>query len=172
MTFVKSDLEYHRAEHQIRRKEFYDAFNEFLEDSSFEFSEEKTVKNMIDVYKKERLVPTPRLGKESKKLFKEIAKKTHPDVTKDDEIKGEMFKAARQALEEDDWYTVYDIASRLNIELPKPSKEHVEWLEQEVLKMERIIQGIRETFEWKYCEPNSNKQQLLTTYCMITCNKK
>lgn len=171
MSFMRSDLEYHRAEHENRRKIFYDDVAAFLEDSNFKFSEEKTVKNMIDIYKKEEAVPVEKLSMENKKLFKEIAKKTHPDLHGDEE-RNKMFKKAVAAVETGDWYTIYDIASALDVDVPDPSKEHVSWLKQEIKKIESTIANIKTTFEWKYCEDSANKQQLLTTYCMITCTLK
>ena len=171
MSFMKSDLEYHRAEHEARRRIFYDDVEAFMADSRFKFSEEKTIKNMIDIYKKEEAIPVEKISAENKKLFKEIAKKTHPDLHDDGE-KNQMFKRAVVAVETGDWYTIYDIASILDLDVPDPSKEHVAWLEQEIKKIQSTIENILTTFEWKYCEESANKQQLLTTYCMITCTLK
>ena len=58
LSFIKSDLEYHTAEHQERRSIFYEDLEKFLEDSEFKFSEQKTVDNMKDVYdpKEKRMI--------------------------------------------------------------------------------------------------------------------
>ena len=33
----------------------------------------------------------------------------------------------------------------------------------------KLINGIKDTFEWIYSNEGANKEQLLTTYCMMTC---
>lgn len=171
LSYIKSDLEYHRAEHISRRQQFYDDLQEFMEDSTFEYSEEKTTKNMIDVYKKREQVKAPNLLEEAKKLYKQIAKQTHPDLY-DDDMKNSVFLEASKAMDSGDWHTIYEISSNLGVTLPNPSKEHVAWLKQEIQKIQSLIETITTTFEWKYCMEGANKQQLLTTYCMITCNVK
>ena len=49
-----------------------------MDSESFETSEEKLQKNMVDVYKREKAVEMPSLKKQSNKLFKKIARLTHP----------------------------------------------------------------------------------------------
>ena len=64
ISFLKSDLEYHRAEHKKRRDIFYSELNKFMHSENFELSDEKLQKNMIDVYKRERAVEMPSLKKQ------------------------------------------------------------------------------------------------------------
>ena len=96
MSFLKSDLEYHRAEHKKRRDIFYSDLHEFMDLESFETSEQKLHKNMVDVYKREKAVEMPNLKKQSNKLFKKIARLTHPDVNKEPE-NHELFRKAKEA---------------------------------------------------------------------------
>ncbi len=171
ISFLKSDLEYHRAEHKKRRKVFYSDLDKFMASEKFETSEEKLKNNLVNVYKKQEAVEAPRLKKQSKKLFKKVAKLTHPDIAKEVE-KHEMFREAKTAVEEGDWFSMYEISTELGIDIGNISEEHLMWLEQEINKLQKIIKGITDTFEWIYCNEGANKDQLLTTYCMMTCKIK
>ena len=171
ITFLRADLDFHRAEHERRRKIFYDELFDWMSNTEYYFSEEKTKRNMVDVYKKPEAVDTGDLEQELKSMFKKIAKVTHPDVAKtsDDGVK---FVKARKALSENDWFGMYEVASELEADPIEVSQVHVAWLEQEIQQTEAIIKGITTTFEWIYSNDGANKDQLLTTYCMITCKKK
>lgn len=175
LSFLKSDLEYHRAEHVLRRALFYEDLEKFLEETEFTYSEEKTIANMKDVYKpKEKSMIVKKntdLSTQNKEMYKKIAKKTHPDIHHDSD-KTSMFKKASKAMQEGDWYTLYELSEALGIEVGESTPMHLEWLNMEIQKSRAIIKGITTTFEWIYSDPNSNKQLVLTNYCKITCNKK
>jgi len=175
LSFLKSDLEYHTAEHAVRRVVFYEDFEKFLEESSFEFSEEKTASNMKDVYKPAQKSMTVRKGtdlsKQNKEMYRKIAKKTHPDLHSDSD-KSEMFKKAVKAMEQGDWFSLYELSDALGIEVGEHTPEHLEWLKMEIEKTKAIINGITKTYEWIYSEPNADKQLVMTNYCRIACIKK
>ena len=173
LSFVRADLEWHREEHQKRLQTFLDASVEYLSGSELEYSHDKASKNMIDVYKKKPVVQTPDIQAQTKKLLKKISRETPPDVTKDAE-KHAIFRKAFDAQKQGDWFTIYEISSDLGLEPVDFSEEHIEWIKFEIDKVVSIIKGIKTTLEWLYGEPNANKEQLLTTYCMATCvsNKK
>ena len=168
MSFLKSDLEYHRAEHKKRRDIFYSDLYKFMDSESFETSEEKLQKNMVDIYKREKAVEMPNLKKQSSKLFKKIARLTHPDVNKEPE-NHELFRKAKEAEQENDWFSIYEISADLGIGVDDIGQDHLDWLEQEIKKVQKTIDGIKDTFEWIYSNEGANKEQILTTYCMITC---
>jgi len=171
LSYTKSDLEFHRAEHQKRREIFNKDIAVYIEDSEYMYSEAKAEKNFVYPYKTERAVEVPDLEKQTKEIFKKVAKVTHPDVSKDI-ISEKRFMNAREALEEKDWFAMYEISAELGLEIPDISTKHIEWLQQEILMIERMIKGIVTTFEWAYSNEGANKQQLLTTYCMLTCKLK
>ena len=175
LSFFKSDLEYHTAEHAVRRVQFYEDLEEFLKDSKFEFSESKTESNMKDVYKPSQkslaVEKETDISKQNKEMYRKIAKKTHPDLHSDPD-KTDMFKRAVKAMEKDDWYALYELSEALGIKVEEHSPMHIEWLKMEIEKTKAIIKGITTTYEWIYSEPNTNKQVVLTNYCKITCNIK
>ncbi len=175
LSFLKSDLEYHSAEHAARRVVFYEDLEDFMKKSEFQYSEQRTMKNMKDVYKpKEKSMVVEKetdISKQNKEMYRKIAKKTHPDLHSDSD-KTNMFKRAVKAMEQGDWYTLYELSEALGIQIGEHSPMHLEWLKMEIERSRAIIKGITTTFEWIYSEPNANKQLVLTNYCNITCNKK
>ena len=175
LSFLKSDLEYHKAEHVLRRALFYEDLEKFMEETEFVFSEEKTVHTMKAAYKpKEKSMIVKKstdLANQNKEMYRKIAKKTHPDIHHDLD-KTSMFKKASKAMQEGDWYTLYELSETLGIEVGEHTPMHLEWLKTEIQKSRAVIEGIVITYEWIYSEPNSNKQLVLTNYCKLTCNKK
>jgi len=188
LSFLKSDLEYHTAEHKERREIFYKDLEEFLNNSDFQYSEEKTEQKMVDVYKTNtnknntsnpepsiqnstELDIDPLLDNQNKEMFKKIAKKTHPD-THSDEDKTMMFLKASDAIRNNDWYTLYDLSMVLGLELPEGSIEHIKWMEKEKNNISNVLKKITNTYEWIYSEPKANKQLIMTNYCVLTCTKK
>ena len=171
MSYLKSDLEYHRAEHKKRRQIFHDDLNKFILERNYVFAPEKAGKNMVDVYKKNRAVDVPNLDKQTKSIFKKVAKVTHPDIDREKNHQNKFIEA-REALEQKDWFSMYEISEHLAIDIPDISEAHIAWLEQEIIMTEQIIKGITSTYEWIYSNDDANKQQLLTTYCMLTCKIK
>ena len=80
-----------------------------------------------------------------------------------------MFRKAKKAIEDNDWFSIYEISTDLGIVVDSIEQEHIDWLKQEVKKLQKMINGITNTFEWIYSNDGANKDQLLTTYCMMTC---
>jgi len=169
LSFVKADLEYHRAEHLERKRGFLEDLYEFMTNKDFKFSEKKISENMMDPYKKEENDQPPDLAEQSKKLFRDIAKATHPDKNPGEEKK-EIFTRAQQAYSEGDWYTLYDIGLQLGFDPGEFNEHHVEWLKQEIEKVEAVVASIKNTLEWQYGEPKVNKETILTSYCKATCD--
>ena len=171
LSFLKSDLEYHKAEFAERKMKFYSDLSEFLQNTKYVPSEKKFERNVIDVLKKEKSVSVPKLMDQCTKLYKKIAKLTHPDINKDKGM-NELFMKAKNAVAECDWYLVYDIAGELNIDFSDVGDDHILWMQQETKKIKKMIDKITGTFEWLYSNEGANKEQILTTYCMITCDIK
>jgi len=170
MNFKKSDLLYHKEEHIRRRALFHSEVTDFMINQKWVVAPERAAKNLIDVYEKRKNIDAPDLNNECNKMFKKIAKSTHPDIDPD-ELKKKIFIKAKEAQEEKDWFSLYGMALDLDLELPKISEEQVLWMEQEINKIDALITKIETTLEWIYCDGAANKQHLLTTYCMATCRK-
>ena len=175
LSYCRSDLEYHKAEFKERKVTFVEDYEKFLEETEFQVSEEKVVNHVVDVFKpRQQAKPEEKkadLSEQNKEMFRKIAKKTHPDLHQDPD-KTKMIQKASNAIEEGDWYALYELSEALGIEVDKHTPEHLEWLKAEIKKTMGIIKTITSTYEWIYSEPDANKQAVLTNYCKLTCNKK
>jgi len=75
---------------------------------------------------------------EVKKMFRRIASVTHPDKVGKDVSRAEkhkldkIFKKAKGAYTNGNWYTLYSISLDMGLSVPEPTKEHIEWLESDI----------------------------------------
>tara|TARA_B100000902_G_C27270551_1_gene896033 strand:+ start:614 stop:1177 length:564 start_codon:yes stop_codon:yes gene_type:complete len=171
LSFLKSDLEYHRAEHNKRKEIFYDDLNSYIANSKYQYSESKAEKNFVYPYKSTRAVEPPELERESKEIFRKVAKSTHPDVDKE-KRHTQKFMKAKAAFDAGDWFTLYELVQEFETIVLDITDAHLKWMKQEIDMMEKMIKNITTTYEWVYSNEGANKQHLLTTYCMLTCKLK
>ena len=92
-------------------------------------------------------------NKDVKKMFRQIAKETHPDAIPatgmtevETKKRVKMFQEARLASEDNDWYSLFKIADELGIALAKTLPEY-----RQVLKL--AIKSIKENIAQIYNDP-------------------
>ena len=103
---------------------------------------------------------------EIKKLFRKIAEKTHPDKligagysAVEVERSEKIFKRAKSALDNDNWFVLYGIALDLEIEVEKESELHLEWIEVDIANTLRKIKDLTNLTAWHWYigdEPSKN----------------
>jgi hypothetical protein len=75
---------------------------------------------------------------EVKKMFRGIASVTHPDKLGKEMPRAQkhkldkIFKKAKEAYTDGNWYILYSISDDLGLAVPDPTKEHIEWLEEDI----------------------------------------
>ena len=96
---------------------------------------------------------------ELKKVFRKIAAKTHPDklarssLTAREKTKRiRMFKKAKEAFNNYNWYILYQIALELGIELPEPSSDQIKWLEESIKRVRSEISHLQNLTAWHWYE--------------------
>jgi|5_EtaG_2_1085323.scaffolds.fasta_scaffold85401_2 hypothetical protein len=106
-----------------------------------------------------------------KRVFKQIAKRTHPDILLDKseferDNKEKMFMKAKQAIEEDDFLELSEIAKSLGIEPPEPNMKHVKMLERTMDRIQRGISRIKSMIAWVwYHEDNPlMREEIMNKY--------
>ena len=101
---------------------------------------------------------------EVKKLYRDIAKTTHPDKIKNLKL-NELYLEATEAYEQNDIITLYKVCSELNIEFELP--------EDFIIKIREKINSFKErvsflentyTFKWIKTEPVSDKNKIVVEY--------
>jgi len=83
--------------------------------------------------------PSAKKIAELRKIFYKIAALTHPDKSfakglpkKEIEKLEDIFKRAKKAYDEGNWYVLYTIAVDLNMEIDNISDSHLEWVEDDI----------------------------------------
>ena len=99
----------------------------------------------------------PAKSDELKKVFRKIAEKTHPDklatsqLTPREKTKRiKMFKKAKNAFNNHNWYILHQIALELDIELPKPSDDQIMWLEEDIKSVRSEISHLQNLTAWHW----------------------
>lgn len=104
------------------------------------------------------------------KLFKAIARLTHPDtcaITDTPEQKKkklDAFMKARKAVENKNWYELCQIAIEYGIELPEPTKKHINLLEDEIIRVKNRISFILSTYAWNWYTEEQKRDFYLRSY--------
>ena len=193
LRYLYTDLEYHKEEHQFRKEDFNDSFRNWCEEYGFDCSRPSTQETFnekqSDPYKqkvtkkelkeiKEEVYNDPEelsedpedAEKDLKTLYKKIATKTHPDkLTSEEEEsikerKRKLFMEAKEALDEQNFFKLSQIAEELGVELPPPSKQQLVWMKEEKKRIEKIIHNIEQTYEWVSGEPHNPNMTLEMLY--------
>jgi hypothetical protein len=92
-----------------------------------------------------------------KKLYREIAKVTHPDKAKTDEHTG-LYMQATVAAEEFDLFTLFEICSKLRIE-HSVDGEDKEILKVKIDKKKDKLKNIESSFIWLYTHAKTEQEK-------------
>jgi len=102
-----------------------------------------------------------------KKVFKDIAKKTHPDILSGDDVKAdrkkELFRQAQAAAEESNIGKLHEIAVELGVELPDPDEKTIDLLQKSISTTNKKIKELKKTFIWLWYN-SPNKDQIMERF--------
>lgn len=107
-----------------------------------------------------------------KKIFRKIAARTHPDKVgaagnSDQEIQRYeiIFKKAQSAYQESNWYVLYSIALKLEIDVEDLSDEHIDWVEESIRGAMATIATQNNLLAWRwYIGNDEDKDAALKDY--------
>ena len=157
------------AKHEIDidnlNKENYSHINELFNPPAEEESPQITDEETTDLDRAE-------MKNIFSKLFKAIAMKLHPDKLsssltneeRDDMIN--MFNKAKEALDEERYFILLDLASKFKIKTPKNYKQQVRWMKKEVKTMKTEIDTKKTTYSYEFseCENDQQKDDLVRKF--------
>ena len=100
-----------------------------------------------------------------KKIFRKIAKQTHPDMLIDlgvDEKveKIKLFQEARQAAIKKDWMTLFEIAQDLGVDMPQTTDDHNIFVKHKINEVRDKLTDIQRDPIWAWHHTNSEKIRL------------
>jgi hypothetical protein len=110
--------------------------------------------------KKEKIDPStvdPSTRDKVKKLYREIAKITHPDKVNSEELV-ELYMQATTAAEEFDLFTLFEICSKLRIE-HSVDGEDKEILKVKIDKKKDKLKNIESSFIWLYAHAKTEQEK-------------
>jgi hypothetical protein len=186
-----ADLEYHEEVFKDAQEEFKEAFyeqapkfgyniekpkpvetlsnTEISRTTPYQFEEKveeqaESAKQQILEFEKEEQDP------DIHNLFRKIIKLTHPDTFSENENaeqknkKTQMFLKAKNAAQNKNWYELCQIALELNIEIPEPTKKHIKWLENEIVRIKERITHITATYAWYWFTSEDTRDNIMEQY--------
>ena len=109
---------------------------------------------------------------ELKKIFHRIAAITHPDKVgargagpREALRLEKLFKKSRQAYNDKNWYVLYSIALELDLAVDDPTKEQLEWLEDDIRHTMSVVSRIGSTIAWMWYSGNETiKAMAISNY--------
>jgi len=91
-------------------------------------------------------------------LYKKIALKCHPDVSKLENAE-ELFMKAKKAHLEEDWVTLITLAKELNINIPEFSDEEIEQINEHMTKIELEIAMAKNNNVWFWANASESQKE-------------
>jgi len=176
-TFRYADTEFHKAFHD---KYFPEVAQENKKDSTISTGEEdeeeikkareKAQENKQEFHEEQAediLSTNKKLDPKMKKMFKSIAKKTHPDkllgmTETEKEKKKDLYATATKAFENDDFASLYLICKDLDLELPEIDEDKIKKMEDQISSTKQEINKLKSTFMWEWLfAPNKEIKESL-----------
>lgn len=142
--FLKLELDDKKEEHSNLSVEFESLFSDIIPQK--EFDEENVVKEALDKENAEKK-PKEEVSDKVKKIYKDVAKKLHPDKGGDDET----FKQLNDRYNANDLLGVVELAAENNIDFDI-SEEDEQHLIETITQMNQKIEHYKTTlaYVWKY----------------------
>jgi len=99
------------------------------------------------------------------KVFKKLAMKLHPDLqpadlSEEQKAKNmELFKDAKEALDERRYYVLLDLAGQFDIDPPTNYKEQIIWMKKEIFAVNKLITQAQTTYNYLFAECDTEEQK-------------
>jgi hypothetical protein len=105
------------------------------------------------------------MHKTFKDLFKKLALNLHPDrvgslTPEEREVRLSMFKDAKQALDNGDYFLLLDMSEKFNIRIPKNFKQQTRWMKARIKQLDQEIQVQKHTYNYIFSEAESEYEKV------------
>lgn len=115
----------------------------------------------IDVESKDK----DEMHKTFKDLFKKLALNLHPDrvgdlTAEEREVRLSMFKDAKQALDNGDYFLLLDMSEKFNIRIPKNFKQQTRWMKARTKQLDQEIKAQKHTYNYIFSEAETESEKV------------
>ena len=193
LEFLYSDLDYHQDVEEEAQREFQKAFCSYCDEKGINYETDiiKAEERQVEVSDPEKVTFRDEDGNASdeemekevreleksqrpdevRKLFKQIAKKTHPDKFSKAEnaeksLNKQVFLQAKTAAEDNNYFKLQQIAQRLGIELPEIDSKRLKLMEKEAKRIRVRVKRIEEKVAWVWFDQDHerNRRNIMHRY--------
>lgn len=176
LDFIKSDYDYKSDLINDVDQEFSESVNSFLEKHpklNQVYTEKETLKEKdmdyqeidhVDTLEDESVYEESIVNVKIQKLYRAIAKSTHPDISKNENF-NEIYIEATNAYDSNDILPIFSICEKLNIPY-EISDEEEKLLKSEIEKTKNRLKFLETTFAWIWYtqEDISIKDRVILSY--------
>jgi hypothetical protein len=133
----------------------------FLARKASQITEEEKMESPLDFIKQEEEKEEQiERDKDLYKIYKKIVMKTHPDKVRDESLV-DLFDQATQAMNENDWMTILNIALVLDIKTPEFTDELRQKLQANILEIKTKVKSLHNTAAWVWANTvDENKEKI------------
>ncbi len=119
-------------------------------------------------------IPVKPVPDEYKKLYRDIAKKTHPDKIGDDKEKSKILQEVNNAVSEEEYFKLIECALLLGIEIPEEVPFEPEQVNKKITDANKKIEQITKSvaWEWYHLPEQSDKTRLIEGYAAYLLKSK
>lgn len=171
--YLQLELEETKAQQEIYTQKFMEDFEDVLSDEKNHDGIDEASKEgqaLIDEIANE--VKPKNVSKLAKDLYRNISRKTHPDVTKDEEMNS-IFSDAAKAYEDLNLMELIMLSDKLGIDIEDElSPEDVGIIQKNCTQVETEIDTIKSTITWQWCtSPDEQKEELKEYFIGLLVHK-
>jgi len=104
-------------------------------------------------------------------LFKKLALHLHPDragglTAEEREDRLNMFKDAKRALDDGDYFLLLEMSERFSITIPRNYKQQTRWMKARIKQLDQEIQSQKHTYNFVFseCETEDEKVKIVKNF--------
>ncbi len=165
---------YLNMEHEELVEEFDEVRRDFIA-KMLEYCDSKKIQDPFQSVPDKKDISTELSSDEINDLFREVVKKTHPDLNKnlpEEELaeRLDMYSEVIEGKQHGDFRKILKVALELNIGIKSISPEFINQLKKEIQKMQKQIHHIRNDIMYQWHKGNSEIKKSI--FELLTKNQK
>jgi hypothetical protein len=154
----------------IELEERDELFKKYNQDFNSDFKKEiqflNSIKNDVKIEKNKHCVVKPNPSKLSQKIYRNLAKILHPDVSKIDNAEA-IFKTVTDDYENDNLIGLISFYNEYKLDIVDISDEEFKLIEQKIVEAEEKIKKYESTLCWVWGNSIENKEDLKNEFYQI-----